>query len=89
MPFKRYRSNSTPIQHHRSSNQGESRNQTREVRDRQRDQPAADSLVMTDREIHQPSADPLMPRPANTNVDPVIPRSATTNNVDLYPSIKG
>ena len=59
------------------------------MRDRQRDQPAADSRVMMDRQIHQPAADPLLPRPANTNVDPVIPRSATTSDVDLYPSIKG
>ena len=59
------------------------------MRDIQRDQPAADSRVMTDRQIHQPTADTLLPRPANTNVDPVIPRSATTSNVDLYPSIKG
>ena len=66
-----------------------SRNQTREMRDIQRDQPAADSRVMTDRQIHQPTADTLLPRPANTNVDPVIPRSETTSNVDLYPSIKG
>ena len=55
----------------------------------QRYQPAADSRVMTDRQIHQPAADTLLPRPANTNVDPVIPRSTTTSNVDLYPSIKG
>ena len=88
MPFKRYRSNSIPIRHHGRSNQGESRNQTREMRDRQRDQPAADSRVMMDRQIHQPAADTLLPRPANTNVDQVIPRSATTSNVDLYPSIK-
>ena len=74
MPFMRYRSNSTPLRHHGRSNQGESRNQTREMRDRQRDQPAAD---------------PLLPRPSNTNVDTVIPRSTTTSNVDLYPSIKG
>ena len=89
MPFKRYRSNSTSIRHHGRSNQGESRNQTREMRDRQRDQPPADSRVMMDRQIHQPDADPLLPRPANTNVDPFIPRAATTSNVDLYPSIKG
>ena len=44
---------------------------------------------MMDRQIHQPAEDPLLPRPANTNVDPVTPRSATTSNVDLYPSIKG
>ena len=87
MPFKRYRLNSTPI-HHGMYNQEESRNQ-REMRDRQRDQPAADSRVMMDRQIHQPAADTLFPRPANTNVDPVIPRSATTRNGDLYPSIKG
>ena len=87
MPFKRYRSNSTPIRHHGRSNQGESRKQTREMRDGQRDQPAADSRVMMDRQIHQPAADTLLPRPANTNVDPLIPRSATTSNVDLY--IKG
>ena len=74
MQFKRYRSNSTPIRHHGRSNQGENRNQTREMRDRQRDQPAVDTLL---------------PRPANTNMDPVIPCSATTSNVDLYPSIKG
>ena len=89
MPFKRYRSNSTPIRHHGMSNQEESRNQKREMRDRQRDQPAADSRVTMDRQIHQPAADTLLPRPANTNVDPVIPRSATTRNDDLYPSIKG
>ena len=89
MPFKRYRTNSTPIRHHGRSNQGESRNQTREMRDRQSDRPAADSRVMMDRQIHQPAADTLLPRPANTNVDPVIPHSATTSNVDLYPSIKG
>ena len=71
MPFKRYRSNSTPIRHHGRYNQGESRNQTREMRDRQRDQPAADSRVMIDRQIHQPAADTLLSRPANTNVDPV------------------
>ena len=59
-----------------------------DMRDRQRD-PAADSRVMMDRQIHQPAADPLLSRPANTNVDPVIPRSTTTGNVDLYPSIKG
>ena len=52
----------------------ESRNQTREMRDKQRDQHAAD---------------PLLPRPAYTNVEPVISRSTTTSNVDLYPSIKG
>ena len=54
-----------------------------------RDQPVADSRVMMDRQIHQPAANTLLPRPANTNVDPVILRSATTSNVDLYPSIKG
>ena len=81
--------NSTPIPHHGMSNQEESRNQRREMRDRQRDQPTADSRVMMDRQIHQPAADTLLPRPANTNVDPVIPRSATTRNGDLYPSIKG
>ena len=59
------------------------------MRDIQRDQPAADSRVMTDRQIHQPAADTLLPRPANTNVDPVITRSATTSKVDLDPSIKG
>ena len=59
------------------------------MRDRQRDQPSAYLRVMMDRQIHQPAADPLLPRPANTNVDPVIPRLATTSNVDLYPSIKG
>ena len=32
MSFKKYRSNSTPIRHHGRSNQGESRNQTREMR---------------------------------------------------------
>ena len=89
MPFKRYRSNSTPIRHHGMSNQEENRNQRREMTDRQRDQPAADSRVMMDRQIHQPAADTLLPRPANTNVDPVIHRSATTRNGDLYPSIKG
>ena len=89
MPFKRYHSNSTPIHDHGRSNQGESRHQPREMRDRQRDQPAADSRVMMDRQIQQPSAISLLPRPANTNVDPVIRRSATTNNVVLYPSIKG
>ena len=88
MPFKRYRLNSTPIRHHGMSNQEESRNQ-REMRDRQRDKPAADSRVMMHRQIHQPAADTLLPRPTNTNVDPVIPRSATTRNIDLYPSIKG
>ena len=75
MPFKMYRSNSTPIRHHGMSNQEESRNQKREMRDRQRDQPAADSRVTMDRQIHQPAADTLLPRPANTNVDPVIPGS--------------
>ena len=89
MPFKRYRSNSTPMRHHGRSNQGESRNQTREMRDRQRDQPAADSRLMMERQIQQPAANTLLPRPANTNVDPVNPRSATTSNVELYPSIKG
>ena len=49
MRFKRYRSNYTPIRHHGRSNQGESRNQPREMRDRQRDQPAADSRVMIDK----------------------------------------
>ena len=32
MPFKRCRSNSTPIRHHGRSNQGESRHQTREMK---------------------------------------------------------
>ena len=59
------------------------------MRDIQRDQPAADSRVMMDRQIHQPAANTLLPRPANTNVDPVIHRSATTINVDLSPCIKG
>ena len=59
------------------------------MRDRPRDQPEADSRVMMDRQIHQPAACPLFPRPVSTNVDPVIPRSAKTSNVDLYPSIKG
>ena len=89
MPFKRYRSNSTSIRRHGRSNQGESRNQTREMRDRQRDQPAADSRVTMDRQIHQPAAYPLLQRPAYSNVDPVIPRSTTTSSVDLYPSTKG
>ena len=88
MPFNRYRSNSTPIRHHRRSNQGESIT-TREMGDRQRDQPAADSRVMVDIQIYQLAADSPLPRPGNANVDPVISRSATTNNVDLYPSIKG
>ena len=81
--------NSTPTRHPGRSNQGESRNQTREMRDRQRDQPAANSRVMMGGQIHQPAADTLLPRPANTIVDPVFPRSATTSNVDLYPYIKG
>ena len=66
------------------------------MRDRQRDQPAADSRMMMDRQIHQPAADTLLPTTntvattnTNTNVDPVIPHSATTSNADLYPSIKG
>ena len=59
--FKMYRSNSTPIHHHRRSNQGESRNQPREMRVRQRDQPATASMVMMDRQIYQHAADPLLP----------------------------
>ena len=42
-----------------------------------------------DRQMHHPAVDPLLPRPANTNVHPIIHRSATTSNVDLYPSNKG